>query len=593
MTAKPADLVNQAIRTQETYAEVLPHIKSLIRTAEANPCKAVISQIKKLIKDKKIASTQKVLALELFQECMMLRNPHYLTYAQSKILSRLSILAAKKSTDLFPDSKKTPDLTQASERFIHNLLVYIQIWAHNFGISQTGEVTLYTVYYSRLREKVVFPVIKAPVAAAKPQPSAQPIRKDIYQPIINKSITNKPIAKKTRNDKDTIEYFENLLTIIEEIEDPYNDETGKEFIDNLMQLKGDVERLINEALGDDNGEEIEKLFQLNERTEAIMKKKPAGIAKEKSLRNSISTTVNPPSKTEEVKYSTVQAKEKASNRISTPPRQRNYDNILDLDFSPTIDTKAQFNTYHVSNPIIFPSPVLEKPEIITKLPPEPDKQEETIKEQELLQLKQSLKEKDDIIARLNQHISASNSKDEEFLQLKISLKEKDDLLAGLNQNMLGSNLKNEENLQLTIALKEKDEIISGLNQNMLMLKLRNDELEASLKQTILILRSKEKECEEYHCLKEENKEHDLLDELFLSPTHAKQEKIEINEPKADNDNIFRLSCIENTAVLFDNDILQLGFQILHDISILKMNVYIGNKSQDPLINIETNIQKST
>ena len=127
MNIKPTDLINQAIRTQEAYADAIPTLKGLIKSSELVPCKIVINQLKKIIKDNKITPPQKVLALEIFQECMMLRNPYYLTYAQTKILDRLSILATKKQTDLFKDSNKSREFQQASDRFIQNLLTYIQI----------------------------------------------------------------------------------------------------------------------------------------------------------------------------------------------------------------------------------------------------------------------------------------------------------------------------------------------------------------------------------------------------------------------------------------------------------------------------------
>ena len=490
MNIKPTDLINQAIRTQEAYADAIPTLKGLIKSSELVPCKIVINQLKKIIKDNKITPPQKVLALEIFQECMMLRNPYYLTYAQTKILDRLSILATKKQTDLFKDSNKSREFQQASDRFIQNLLTYIQIWGQQFGVTQSGEFTLYNAVYLKLKEKVVFPAIKAP--------AIKPISQSNRHEMARKSI------KQKKNDKEIIELLENMIIIVEEMQDPYHDETGKELIENIRKMRAEIDELIQKAVANENNEDIEKLFQLNERIEQINNKIPSG------KRDFNHDYPKKSRKTEEIKHHPAKQNENPINRVSTPSNV--FENILDLDLSPSSNPLSQFNTVPVSQPFM-----------------------------------------------LNQSEN--------------------------NKNKPGDLKSQQELFQLKQIIQEKDSIINEL-------KLRNNDLENTLKQTISILRSKEKECEEYHCFKDEKKKQDSLEDLLLSPNkvNKKEENLEYHEPKSDNDNIFRLLCSENTAVLFDNDILQLGFQLVYDINVLKMNVYIGNKSKDPITKVTIDIE---
>lgn len=496
MNGKPSDLVLQAIRSLQSFAEVLPHLKSLIKSADLGPCKLVVTQIKKSIKDRKTAPPQKLLALDLLQECMKLKNPNFLGYVQNKILERLSILVQRKAKELFKDSNKSPEFLSISEEFLAHLREYLQIWGIQFGRTTNGELSMFGIFYSKLKaNKVEFPRI---------EPVHQPHKRQTGE---REAIPKVEVKSNTRSDKETLEYFENLLTIIEEIENPYSDETGKELISNMLQLKNDVGNLLNAALSSENALQIENIFSLNERMQKIESKK-----NQRSENRAHFQTEKVPMRKTEI-FPKV---EEVKVRISTPPKKSDiFDNILDLDFSPP-PSASQFRTYTASNPLLFPSPVMEKG-----------------------------KNHEEIVETPNPEVE-----------------------------------------ELKRSLEHKEETISMLNKEVLNLKLKLDHLDSALKRTTALLAAKEKDCEEYHCLKA-SQHVDIIESLLASP---KTSSIHIvHEAKMANDDIFKLLCVKNVAILFDNNLFQLGFQFVISQEGVKMVNYIGNKSQAALTGISLEI----
>ena len=61
----------------------------------------------------------------------------------------------------------------------------------------------------------------------------------------------------------------------------------------------------------------------------------------------------------------------------------------------------------------------------------------------------------------------------------------------------------------------------------------------------------------------------------------------------DNDNIFKFACVESVAVLFDNDILQIGFKVVYEQDTLMLSLYIGNKSDKNIKKIILTLEKSS
>ena len=542
MSLKPSDLVNSAIRTSQTYAEMVPHVKSLIKSGDFNTCKQVITQIKKIIKDKKPTPVQKFLALELLQECMMLKNINFLNFAQTKILDRLVILAQKTPNDLFRDSNKSIENKQASEQFITNLLSYIQLWAQNFGRDSNSEPSLYMINYNRLQGKVSFPILKSSTLPPK-QRNSVPARQETTRRTLNKQ----------KSDLESIQYLENLLVIIEEIENPYIDETGKELINNMTQLKPDLENIISAAVAKEDAEEIEKLFSLSERVQKIEEKKnktkefsnkpyrkdpPIIINYKDQPKNFQNYREQHPEK-EEFKTEPLKIKEESVNRKNTPPDQNIFANILDLDFSQNESYSAQYKTCDAGKIPSFPSPDMKS------IP--------------------------------------NNFENPGFNVIQPSF------LLTPDKNLELSNLQNELCI-LRQNILEKDEMLSELNKTVYELKLKNDQLEHSLIATKQILEAKEKECEEFHCLKQKNGNSDIFEGLLNQKIKKTQE---ILEEKADNDNIFKFACVESVAVLFDNDILQIGFKVVYEQDTLMLSLYIGNKSDKNIKKIILTLEKSS
>ncbi|OMJ77822.1 hypothetical protein SteCoe_22489 [Stentor coeruleus] len=656
MNPKPGDLVIQATKSDQTYAEVLPHIKTLVKTADMKICKPVISEIKKLIKDRKCTPMQKLLALNLFQECMMLKNIHFLTFAQSKILDRLSILAQKKKEDVFRDSNKTQDNLLASQAFIQNLLTYIQIWAQQYGRGASGEPTPYSQMYAQLSSKRIqhrwaqqygrgtsgeptaysqmYAQLSSKVKFPQANPApVKPIEKKREPPQQYHSV--KPIEKKreppqqyhqpepkrasirvSRTDKETLEYLENLLAIIEEIVNPHGDETGKELIANMMQIKPTLEMLLNSSISNDDFAQTEKLLALNDRVQKIVDIKPQSREERKTVHITLDSQAKTQEKRgslhieeEKLKSSTMPVRneikpqvevkipsnepiKEESKRHATPPKAsvNIFDNILDLDFEPITSppSKTQFSTYHPSNPPFFASPgpdpfdfssgfsqpnppVIPNPPISSPVP----------------------------------NLTMSTN-----IPLQNNIPTPNLYMSGSYNNIQSSNLSNNlsEDTKIITDLKaeiaslqksdiEKNEIIENLNKTILALKAKCESLESVVIKTKEILTAKEQECQEYHILKDQKpveESDDFFGEILCSPRIGGFEQAIIpQEIHADNNDIFRYICSESLTVVHDCELFQLGVQLSNEDDEVKMSFYLGNKSVEALENIKVSIESTS
>lgn len=635
MNPKPGDLVIQATKSDQTYAEVLPHIKTLVKTADMKICKPVISEIKKIIKDRKCTPMQKLLALNLFQECMMLRNIHFLSFAQSKILDRLTILAQKKKEDLFRDSNKTQDNLNASQTFIQNLLNYIQIWANQYGRGTSGEPTTYSMMYTQLYNKGKFPQVTQ--AVSRPVEKKREIPQQYHQPEPKRAS-----IRVSRTDKETLEYLENLLAIIEEIVNPHNDETGKELIANMMQIKPTLEMLLNAAISNDDSTETEKLLGLNDRVQKIVDIKPQSREERKNVHITMDSQFNTQEKrgslrVEEEKFKSstmpirnevkpqVQAKIPVSEPIKVEPKRNAtppkapvnvFDNILDLDFEPITSppSKAQFSTYHPSNPPLFASPgpdpfdfssgfpnPLNKPPGPPIIPiPNPSIPITNPNMSANIQIPgQSIPI---IIPKPNLYMSgnipiASPPLPGNILTPNLSLS--NNLPVPNFPQSLSEDTKIIEDLKAEVARLQKDdndknEIIENLNKTILALKAKCESLESVIVKTKEILTAKELECQEYHVVKDQKPDvenDDFFDDILCSPRIGGFEQAVIpQEDHADNNDIFRYICSESLTVVHDCELFQLGVQLSNEEDDVKMAFYLGNKSMETLENIKVSIE---
>ena len=121
------ELIINATKDPHRYEELLSTVITVISKGKASECKLVTEQIKNILKDTKSPPPQKILALELFQTCMLLNKSEFIAEAQKSILQRLVVLAQKNAKTLFKDSNDCLENQQASEQFLNNLLNYFCI----------------------------------------------------------------------------------------------------------------------------------------------------------------------------------------------------------------------------------------------------------------------------------------------------------------------------------------------------------------------------------------------------------------------------------------------------------------------------------
>ena len=110
----------------------------IINNEEYSSPKQIVDTVKSLIKDRKVDSPSKVLALKLLHLCLMDEggSEEFMGYVEKKILNRLTVLAKykKDSNDIEKGATlfgKGPN-TKASADFMKLLLLYLQQWATRF-----------------------------------------------------------------------------------------------------------------------------------------------------------------------------------------------------------------------------------------------------------------------------------------------------------------------------------------------------------------------------------------------------------------------------------------------------------------------------
>lgn len=132
--------------------------------ASDSTARAVITQVKKMLKDRNIQPTVKLTALQLFHKCMELNNVPFLLFAQKKVLRRFGEFARHRKTSADPGrgadifGPVQGEQQAASVEFLKLLLQAIKIWASRYGIAPNGGESDYLKLYRALEaERVVFP----------------------------------------------------------------------------------------------------------------------------------------------------------------------------------------------------------------------------------------------------------------------------------------------------------------------------------------------------------------------------------------------------------------------------------------------------
>ena len=151
------------IATSRNSEEAKAFAQSMAR-ADDPTARAVITQIKKMLKDKSIQPTVKLATLQIFHQCMGVNNMHFLLFAQKKVLRRLGEFARHRKTSADPGrgadifGNYQGEQRAASIDFLQTLLYDIKSWATRFGIAPNGEESDYLRLFRALEaERVAFP----------------------------------------------------------------------------------------------------------------------------------------------------------------------------------------------------------------------------------------------------------------------------------------------------------------------------------------------------------------------------------------------------------------------------------------------------
>ena len=250
MERNSSELVVRTCNSRQSFKDNIFLVKESIKSNNEKSIKDIISEIKKILKDRKHNPLQKLLALDIFHECCMLKNPIYINYSQEKILDRLSILASKRSQDLFTDSNKSLENKSNSDQFLQNLIKYIQIWAMTYPKGKNREPTLFEKIYNQLKAKVKFPKYEDPAQVASKTTRPVEIRR---QSKLNKL-----------NEQEIFEYLENILVIIEDMEDLTTD-FAQELLKSVQDSKDNFLQILNQVCNLGDHVAIERVIGINDR----------------------------------------------------------------------------------------------------------------------------------------------------------------------------------------------------------------------------------------------------------------------------------------------------------------------------------------
>ena len=565
MTAKPADLVTISSKSIQSFQSILPHIKAIVKTREMRSIKEITCQIKQLIKDSKITPQQKVFLLDLFHECIMQKVPEFLNYAQEKILERLGYLASKRPADLFRDSRKSKVNLKSSEDFLNNLLNYIQIWARDFGKGAGGLMTYYGTIYLQLKSKGMFHPTKSIVGfgsetegVAGSESGQDLISGNDAESLLESDESKRLKPRYVRTDKETLDYIDGLLVMIEEIENPSENETGMEIIENIKSLKGNLDEILNRVLnkGDEIG--IELTLNISERISRVLEgKKPRG-----SLYSSM------PDK-KDTRSENIVGNEKRSGFSAEDKETDLQGQMRDLDFDE--ERSIERSRTQVASKPAFKSSYNVAP------------------------AKQALNIFDDILTLDIEPISNPPPKSSFNTQHIYPIASPP--FAGLKDSVpvesQSDNYKFQQEIEkFNQALKEKDEKIALLQSQLESMKLNYDQLLDSFTKTKNALLLKEKESQESHIKKippQESQDLQTFDLLFSPLFSVKKAK----EPISDNQKLFKCILGEEMGILYDSIIFQVTYQINFEGSSIKLICSIINKAESQLNDIQLEVNSDS
>lgn len=556
MNQKPIDLVKTAIYSDDELQRLSPILADLTKGAKLSTCKEIVSLIKKAIKSKSYAPPQKLRALKVLNQCMLVGNVHFLIFAQKKVMSRFSILASYKKElpneqrgeGIFgKESNTSLENRNASVEFLTYLLDCIKTWASEFGKSPDKTDSVFFTTYMKLKDSGVrFPIKKKNSLVEERK---VPRREEV-----------KVVAKKKIFVKEDVE---NILKQFEAISD---EAFLADFVAILEEQEREIEIALQNAMSTGNEQEINMLLGLTDRVQAA-------IVRSRS-RKSVKSNVRPSANLSPAYKSQSSEKSEKSPAVV-------FD-IFDLDISP----QGKFEPVQLPNSVKAANFATHQPINLNPQPnnffpnlnkPEKEDPKLQVLQRENAQLKEALEYAKSQIQERDRELEKLKS---EIAELKVE-----------NEQVLEAWSENKNKLK---KLKEEQKQNEDLRQNMekdYKKKVQFDVPEKQLekKSTIdfdldFILSPDQKKPEIAKV------QGNSLPKLFEDSSSSEDEKhIKVIETKPESNLGFRMGNCMEMGVIFENESIQVGFQLKRQANELFVAIFIGNKNPDPITEITTEL----
>lgn len=276
MNLKLPDLIHYTTKSPSRYLEGQPEVLNFIQTNSSVECKQAIDLLKKILKDKRSGAQQKLLALDLFHSCILLKRPDFIQISENRMISLFTRLSSKTPQTLFSDSNESYENRSHSENFLSNLLNYIYIWANDLTVQGSKKQNEFTKMFYKIRETVNFSKYIRKQEKAKP--------------------------KIEQHNPNSLQDILASLEILESMNDPSKEEVGIELIEGLENYMPGLEVVLKQSVDDGKKNVTEKIFKVMRRMKKFTRNRSSG--KRDSPREKIDIFNSP-----KVNYSTLEHSE--------------------------------------------------------------------------------------------------------------------------------------------------------------------------------------------------------------------------------------------------------------------------------------------
>ena len=581
MNQKPADLVKVAVLSDDEFQRMAPLLADLTKGAKQGTCKDIISLIKKIIKSKSYAPPQKLRALKLLNSCMLVANVHFLQFAQKKVMSRFVILASyKKEISLDQrgegifgkESANSMENKAASIEFLQCLLEYIKLWAGEFGRAPDKTDSMFYTSYMKLKDSGVrFPT--KPQARNSLRDERKEDRKEERKEERRDEERKREERKKERvsvNKGSLKATVENILSQFESISD---ENFASDFVAILEEQERDIEIALQEAMNSGNEKDIEMLCGLTDKVQLA-------ISRSRSKRRG--TYDSRPSINSSPAYQ-YKSPEKNAGAV--------FD-IFDLAISPP---NSNFEAVTLPPPVKATNFATHQP---INLNNSPAPSHNFFPEFQANPVRPAAKEDPRV-----QSLQLENSQLKEALEYaKTQMQERDLALQKL-RSMYDDLVSQNDQLLLNLSSTKKQ--LEKFEKEQKNNKVLTNQLENDFKKKVRFEEDEPPKLE-----KKTTFDLDLdfilnpaskpniaakpapsnLPKLFDSSSSDEQEPPhQFVEAKPDSNLAYRMGNCMEMGVLFEDDTIQIGFQVKRQASELMCMILIGNKGSDPIVEIATEV----